>query len=151
MKAIYETRYARIGETTEHYGGVKINGTDIAKQWAANSLAGYFDDRADQEEMLVVLMDTQLKPKRIVRITRGTLNASLVHPREVFRPAIQDSASSIMLVHQHPSGDVTPSREDIAVTQRIREAGQLIGIELIDHLIVGCGTGLVTSIREYQW
>ena len=65
-----------------------------------------------------------------------TLDASLVHPREVFRPAIRDAASAILLLHNHPSGDPTPSRQDREVTERMQRAGQLLGIQVIDHIIV---------------
>jgi len=67
----------------------------------------------------------------------GTLNASLVHPREVFRAAIKCSSASIICVHNHPSGDPTPSPEDVTLTKRLQEAGELVGIELLDHLIIG--------------
>ncbi|WP_169082747.1 RadC family protein [Paenibacillus sp. PL91] len=76
----------------------------------------------------------------------GTLNASLVHPREVFRAAIQRSSASIICVHNHPSGDPTPSPEDIALTERLAEAGQLVGIELLDHLVIG--DGRFVSLKE---
>lgn len=67
----------------------------------------------------------------------GSLNASIVHPREVFRAAVSRSAASIICVHNHPSGDPTPSREDIRVTERLKEAGEIIGVELLDHVILG--------------
>jgi len=67
----------------------------------------------------------------------GTLNASLVHPREVFRAAIKCSSASIICVHNHPSGDPTPSPEDVTLTKRLQEAGELVGIEILDHLVIG--------------
>lgn len=76
----------------------------------------------------------------------GSLNASIVHPREVFRAAIKCSSASIVCVHNHPSGDPTPSSEDIAITERLCEAGQLIGIDVLDHIIIGDGTFL--SLKE---
>ena len=79
-------------------------------------------------------------PDRLLRpllVTRGTLDASLVHPREVFRPAINDAAASIILVHNHPSGDPTASAEDRAVTSQLKRAGEIVGIEVLDHVIVG--------------
>ncbi len=90
-----------------------------------------------QEEFHIVTVDTKLQPIARHRITVGTLDASLVHPREVFRPAIRDSAASVLLVHNHPSGDPTPSREDRAVTDRLKKAGELIGINVLDHIVVG--------------
>jgi len=70
-------------------------------------------------------------------LSMGTLNASLVHPREVFRAAIRSSSASIICLHNHPSGDPSPSKEDIQITQRLVEAGTLLGIEILDHLIIG--------------
>ena len=70
-------------------------------------------------------------------VSVGSLNASLVHPREVFVPAVGSSAASVILAHNHPSGDVTPSREDIELTRRMVQAGEIMGIEVLDHLIVG--------------
>ena len=90
-----------------------------------------------QEEFHIVTVDTKLQPIARHQITVGTLDASLVHPREVFRPAIRDAAASVLLVHNHPSGDPTPSHEDRAVTERLRKAGDIIGIKVIDHIVVG--------------
>jgi DNA repair protein RadC len=69
-------------------------------------------------------------------ISIGTINSSLVHPREVFEPAIRELAVAIILVHNHPSGDPTPSEDDIALTKRLIEAGKILGIEVIDHIII---------------
>ena len=70
-------------------------------------------------------------------VSVGSLNASLVHPREVFLPAVGSSAASVILAHNHPSGDVTPSREDIELTRRMVQAGEIMGIEVLDHIVVG--------------
>lgn len=70
-------------------------------------------------------------------VSTGSLNASLVHPREVFRPALERAAAHLVLVHNHPSGDPTPSEEDLAITRRLQEAGRLLGIELLDHVVTG--------------
>lgn len=79
-------------------------------------------------------------------VSVGSLNASLVHPREVFAPAVGSSAASVILAHNHPSGDVTPSREDIELTRRMVQAGEIMGIEVLDHLIVASGRFL--SMKE---
>jgi len=67
----------------------------------------------------------------------GSLNAAIVHPREVFRAAIKRSSASIICVHNHPSGDPTPSSEDVALTRRLMEAGEIIGIDVLDHIVIG--------------
>ena len=72
-------------------------------------------------------------------ITRGILDASLIHPREVFRPAITESAAAIILVHNHPSGDPTPSAEDRSVTKQLTAAGRTVGISVVDHIVIGDG------------
>jgi DNA repair protein RadC len=86
--------------------------------------------------LIAFLLNTKLKIIGVVTITQGTLDCSLAHPREVLRPAILANASSLILAHNHPSGDLTPSREDWQVYRQIREAGKTVGIECIDSIIV---------------
>ena len=148
MKTVFETRFAKVGETETHYQQTKINSSWAACAWAVESLDGYFAERLDQEEFLIATLDTKLCVRRVVRITRGTLDASLVHPREVFRAAIADAASSILLIHNHPSGDPTPSRQDHEVTDRLKKVGEIIGIAIIDHIVVGEGKAL--SLAEHS-
>lgn len=93
----------------------------------------------DQEEFHVLLLTTQRELIRDVTVTRGTLDASLVHAREVFRHAIAEAASMVVLVHNHPSGEPEPSAEDRLVTLRLMTAGDTLGIPVIDHVIVGEG------------
>jgi DNA repair protein RadC len=76
-------------------------------------------------------------------VSVGSLSASIVHPREVFQPAVAASAAGLIVAHNHPSGDPEPSPEDVAVTRRLREAGELLGIELVDHVVVA-GRGYVS-------
>lgn len=92
-----------------------------------------------REEFRVMLLNTKNQVLAVRTVSVGTINASLVHPREVFREAISRSSHSIICVHNHPSGDPTPSAEDIAVTRRLQEAGRLIDIEVLDHVIIGDG------------
>jgi DNA repair protein RadC len=89
------------------------------------------------EEFHTIVVTTQRDVIKDVLISRGTLDGALVHPREVFRPAIAEAGAAVVLVHNHPSGDPTPSPEDLAVTARLVEAGRLVGIPVLDHLIVG--------------
>ena len=92
-----------------------------------------------KEHMKLVLLNVKCNLISVEEISVGSLNASIVHPREVFNPAIRKSSASIIMVHNHPSGDPAPSSEDISITARIAEAGKLIGIELVDHIIIGDG------------
>jgi DNA repair protein RadC len=98
------------------------------------------------EEFFVLALDAQNGLKKETRLTTGTLNASLVHPREVFKVAIDHRAAAIIVVHNHPSGNLEPSREDLEVTRQLVETGKTIGIPLHDHLIV-TGSGY-TSFAE---
>ena len=103
---------------------------------------------ATQEEFHIVCLDTKNQVIANHRIFIGTLNASLIHPREIFRAAIKDAAHAILLVHNHPSGDPTPSREDFAATERLEKSGELLGVNVLDHIVVardGC-----VSIREVR-
>jgi DNA repair protein RadC len=137
MKTVFETRFSKVGESTTHYQSAVINSSAAACKWAKDCLGGYFADKLDQEEFLIATLDTKLRVRRVVRITRGTLDASLIHPREVFRAAIADAAASILLIHNHPSGDPTPSRQDRDVTDMLRKVGEIVGIRVLDHIVVG--------------
>ncbi|MBC8016972.1 MAG: DNA repair protein RadC [Verrucomicrobia bacterium] len=92
-----------------------------------------------KEYFLVLLLDGKNRIIRRVQISEGSLNQSIVHPREVFSPAVKESAAAVILVHNHPTGDPAPSTEDIAITRRLREAGDIMGIKVLDHIIVGDG------------
>jgi DNA repair protein RadC len=91
---------------------------------------------ARHERFLTLLLDGRHRMMREVVISQGTLTASLVHPREVFRPALREAAAAVVLVHNHPSGDPTPSTEDREITIRLAEAGSLLGIPVLDHVVV---------------
>ena len=89
-----------------------------------------------KENFVAIFLNARNQVIKTDTISIGSLNASLVHPREVFAPAVGISAASLILTHNHPSGDVTPSKEDISLTKRMVQAGQIMGIEVVDHLIV---------------
>jgi len=91
----------------------------------------------DREHFRALLLNTRNQVIANDEVSIGTLNTSSVHPRELFRNAIKRSAASLVLVHNHPSGDATPSKEDLDVTRRLSEAGKIIGIEVLDHIIIG--------------
>lgn len=101
----------------------------------------------DQEHLRVVLLNTKNEVLSIQEIYIGNVNSSVVRPGEVLRPAVRDNAPSVIVVHNHPSGDPTPSPEDIAITRELLAAGKLMGIELLDHLVVGSGNRYV-SLNE---
>jgi DNA repair protein RadC len=94
---------------------------------------------ADRECFYTLTADQKNRLIRLHLVTIGTLTEALVHPREVFRPAIEDRAAAVALAHNHPSGDPRPSAQDIALTVRMREAAALLGFRLLDHVIVGDG------------
>jgi DNA repair protein RadC len=105
-------------------------------------------DAGERREFFVgVYLDSRSHVLAAEVLSIGSLNASIVHPREVYVPAIRQSAASFILAHNHPSGDPTPSEEDIAITRRLHEGGRLLGIELLDHVVVGAG-GSYVSLRD---
>ncbi len=102
----------------------------------------YFHERLrdlKKERFITVLLDGKNRVMREDRVSEGILTASLVHPREVFSPAIREAAAGIVLIHNHPSGDPEPSPEDLEVTQRLCAVGELVGIRVLDHLVIGDG------------
>jgi len=159
-RAVAKTAYCQImagielGRRVERAARVRSEQEPIRIRSSADALAfcrrrfGQLADEATQEHFQVVCLDTKHQVINVHTISVGLLNQSLVAPREVFRPAIRDAAAAVILAHNHPSGDPTPSREDLAVTRRLEEAAQMIGINLLDHIIVarqGC-----VSLREYE-
>ena len=91
----------------------------------------------DREQFIIACLNTKNEPTNITVVSVGSLNKAIVHPREVFKTAILSNAASIMAFHNHPSGETTPSQQDIQLTNRLYEAGELLGIKLLDHLIIG--------------
>ncbi|MDO3409703.1 JAB domain-containing protein [Saccharibacillus sp. CPCC 101409] len=109
----------------------------ITRPADAAELFRQFIGNCDREVFCIMTLDTKNQPTALHEVSRGTLNASLVHPRETFKLAIISNAASIIACHNHPSGLPDPSREDVELTERIRDAGSLMGIELLDHLVLG--------------
>jgi DNA repair protein RadC len=130
-------RLARIPETKRP----EINNPLLAAQL----IMPKYGDR-DQEHVGILALDVKNKLLLEKVITIGILDGSLIHPREVFRPALNANAASILLFHNHPSGDVTPSSKDIDVTKRLVNAGKMLGIEVADHLIVSPNN--FTSLKQ---
>ncbi len=99
-----------------------------------------------KEVFIALLLDTKLKLIKEVKISEGILNQSLIHPREVFKEAIKESAYALVVAHNHPSGDPTPSKEDIEITKKLLEASRILEISLLDHVIIG--NGCYISLKE---
>jgi DNA repair protein RadC len=93
-----------------------------------------------KELFLTLLLDGKNRITRKVQVSEGCLNQAIVHPREVFAPAVRESAAAIIFIHNHPSGDPAPSREDREITRRLKEAGEILGIKVLDHIIIGDGS-----------
>jgi DNA repair protein RadC len=136
----------RIAALSDDKITIRINSSSDAIVFCERFFKRLITDRK-QEEFHIVTLDTKNQVIDTHQITIGTLDASLVHPREVFRAAIKDAASSIILVHNHPSGDPTPSTQDVAVTQRLTQTGELIGIDVLDHIVLGKERSV--SVQEF--
>jgi DNA repair protein RadC len=102
-----------------------------------------------RETFHVVLLDSKNRVIGETKVSEGSLSASIVHPREVFHPVIAESAAAVILVHNHPSGDPAPSAEDLAITKRLREVGDVMGVKVLDHVIIG--EGRYTSFVEHGY
>ena len=94
-------------------------------------------EKEKREMFYVVLLNNKNKKIRDVKISEGSLTASLVHPREVYNPVIRESAAAVIFVHNHPSGDPAPSQEDIEITRRLKEVGDVMGVRVLDHVVIG--------------
>ena len=113
---------------------------------AARLIAEYIGE-ADREQFVVALLTVRHRLIGLHTVSIGCLTSSLVHPRECFKPAILASAAAVLVSHNHPSGDPEPSVEDVALTRRLASAGSLLGIELLDHLVLG-EHGRFVSLKE---
>jgi DNA repair protein RadC len=114
--------------------------TNITKITCAKDVYNYMQPKIGhlkQEVFVVILLDSKNNIIKDEIIAKGTLNSTLIHPREIFKLAIKESANSIILVHNHPSGDPTPSEQDIGITKKLDQASDLINLDLADHIIIG--------------
>lgn len=121
----------------------KMNGPEKVVRLAKEFL--HLDDQTE-EYLYMICMNSKLELTSVFEISHGNVNSSIIGAREIFQKALLANAVSIILMHNHPSGDSTPSREDIEVTKRIVEAGRVVGIELVDHIIIG--RPIFTSLKE---
>ncbi len=121
----------RLGETRWQAGQPLRSSEDVFR---------HFHPRLAQENhelFYVVLLNNKNRKIREVKISEGSLTASLVHPREVYNPVIRESAAAVIFVHNHPSGDPEPSQEDLEITRRLKEVGEVIGVRVLDHVVIG--------------
>ena len=125
---------------------IKYENRKINNPWDGFKLLRDMLEDCDRENMVVVCLNTKNEPINISVVSVWTLNSSLVHPREIFKTAILSNSNKILIAHNHPSGKVEPSNEDDKITKRLKEAGELLGIEVLDHLIIG--DGLYFSYKE---
>jgi DNA repair protein RadC len=131
----YNLPYVRIQLVRD--GVQRWHRKEISNPGDAAKLSKEVISDSDREKLFILMLDTKNRVLGIHVCSEGDLSSSIVHPREVFKAAILANACSIILVHNHPSGDPTPSAEDVHVTKRLYEVGELIGIELRDHIIIG--------------
>ena len=120
----------------------RVNSGRICEKVISNAsdIAGYYMEKLrdkKKEYFIAVFLDSKNKIIKDEIISIGTLNSSLVHPREVFKEAIKNSANSIILVHNHPSGDCEASSNDLEITEKMKEAGEMVGIKMLDHIVIG--------------
>lgn len=139
-----EIRYTVVRETPVAEWPMLLGPERVAD--LALELTGQHDD--DKERFWVILLDAQNRYMSHHLVSTGTISASLVHPREVLGPALREGASHLILTHNHPSGDPTPSKEDLHITRQIKDGAKLLGLMLHDHLVVGNGTGKWLSLAE---
>ncbi len=127
-------------------GSVKTNDKNLTTpRQAFEILKDYFGD-TDREHFVIILLNTKNKIIGINTVSIGSLSASIVHPRELFKSAMLCNAASVVLSHNHPSGDPAPSQEDLEITRRLIDAGKVLGIDIRDHIIVG--DDIFFSFRE---
>lgn len=123
----------RVYKETVPRGPLFSNGRDVFDYYHPR-LSGM-----KKEVFSCALLDVKNRLIQEARVSEGTLTSSLIHPREAFLQAVRESAASVIFVHNHPSGDPTPSRDDILITERLENAGEMIGIKVLDHIIIGDG------------
>lgn len=150
LKGVGESKAAQIlalAEISKRFwtyksgGNIQINSPKDAADMMMESMR-----YIKKESLKVIMLNTKNYVISVKEVSVGCLNSSIVHPREVFAEALKKSSASLIVCHNHPSGDPTPSSEDINVTKRLKECGKLLGIELIDHIVIG--DGIYISLKE---
>ena len=135
VSSAYHHTYVCESVTREY----RSNAPQVSSPEAAAKLLRPVLEQQPQETLYALLLNAKNRVLQSCIIGIGTVNASLVHPRDIFRRALAANATAVIVAHNHPSGDPTPSREDVELTKRLAEAGRIIGIEVLDHVIIGAG------------
>jgi DNA repair protein RadC len=143
MNRIYDIKIKMVKESSALYNTNEVSNPDCA----ADIIRQYLDG-VDREHFIVLCLNTKNRVIAINTVSIGSLNASITHPREVFKGAILANAAGIILAHNHPSNDTHPSREDIVSTERMIKAGRILDIPVLDHIIVGCDDHRYTSLKD---
>lgn len=151
VSASARCRFEVIFEIARRFGETEWKPGEPFKS-SADVYAHYRERLASEavEVFLAVMLDNKHRKIRDVVVGQGSLTASIVHPRDVYRRIIRDAAAAVIFVHNHPSGDPTPSREDIDITRRLRDVGDLIGVKVLDHVIIGKGR-YVSFVDDGYW
>lgn len=138
-------------EIAKRYGEHEFKPGELFR--SSGDIYAHFRERLASERhehFYVVLLDQKHRKIKDIPVSRGSLTQSIVHPRDVFLPVVRESAAAVVLVHNHPSGDPTPSQEDIAITRRLREVGDLMGVRVLDHIVIGRGS-YVSLVEGGYW
>ena len=145
------TRLEAVFEVAKRYGETEWT-VGQAFRGSADIYAHFRERLATEmcELFYAVLLDNKHRKLRDVVVSKGSLTASIVHPRDVFAQVVRHGAAAVIFVHNHPSGDPTPSREDLEITRRLREVGELIGVRVLDHIVIGRGR-YVSFIDDGYW
>jgi DNA repair protein RadC len=147
---IGEAKAAQIKAAIELGGRLRLEAPEerpsVNSPADAAALVAYEMSALEQEHLRVILLDVRNRVLEIVEIYKGSVNSSQVHVGEIFKPAIRRNAPSLIVVHNHPSGDPTPSPDDVAVTRAIAQAGKLLDVEVLDHVVIGQGRWV--SLKE---
>ena len=137
-KMSIQVSFGRVVLVKERVGSYELPREIRCPEEAYNAIRVTTNVQAEAQEVFgILILNTKNKIVAVHEISRGSLNSSIAHPREVFKPAVLHNAAAIICFHNHPSGDPEPSREDIEITERLKNAGEILGIPVYDHIIVG--------------
>ena len=133
-----QVSFERVVLVKEKVGRYDLPRETTSPEKAYNAIKAITNVQEEAQEVFgILILNTKSKIVAVHEVSRGTLSSSMVHPREVFKPAVLHNAAAIVCFHNHPSGDPEPSKDDIEITERLVESGKILGIEVFDHIIVG--------------